>query len=114
MSCSKLTSSQRQAIPIEQKESHRWLTTLERAQRIASDIPGTRFVCVADSEADIYELIAEAMAEPSQADWIVRACQDRALKAQGDGGRGQQACNGEASPRSCASGSWRRRCCSSR
>lgn len=99
VSCSKLTSSQRQAIPIEQKESHRWITTLEQAKRIASDIPGTRFACVADSEADIYELMAEATAEPSPVDWVVRACHDRALKAEGGGGRGRQACDGEATPR---------------
>jgi hypothetical protein len=36
-------------------------------------------VCVADSEADIYELLAEAQAEPREIDWIVRACQNRAV-----------------------------------
>jgi hypothetical protein len=35
---------------------------------------------VADSEADIYELLAEAQAEPREVDWIVRSCQDRALQ----------------------------------
>jgi hypothetical protein len=79
--CSKLTSRQRIAVPIEQKESNRWITTLEHVRCMASELPKTQFVCVADSEADIYELMVAAMAEPRHADWIVRACHDRALPA---------------------------------
>jgi hypothetical protein len=41
---------------------------------------------VADSEADIYELLVEGMAEPRRVEWIVRACQDRALQ----GGNGPE------------------------
>ena len=76
---SKLPSHKRVSIPIEEKESHRWVTTLEQTQRIAAERPKTWFVCVADSEADIYELLVAGMAEPRQVDWIVRACQDRTL-----------------------------------
>jgi Transposase DNA-binding/Transposase Tn5 dimerisation domain len=76
---SKLPSRQRVSIPIEQKESYRWVTTLEQTQRMAAQRPETQFVGVADSEADIYELLVAGMAEPRQADWIVRACHDRVL-----------------------------------
>ena len=41
--------------------------------------PSTQLVCLADSEADIYELLAEATTEPRRLDWIIRACQNRAL-----------------------------------
>ena len=100
VSCSKLTSSQRLAIPIEQKESHRWITTLEQVQQMASRQPQTQFVCVADSEADIYELMVAAMAEPRHADWIVRACHDRNLpvEAKSDDGQGQETCDEETTP----------------
>ncbi len=83
---SKLSSHERIAIPIEEKESYRWVTTLEQTQRIAAQHPQTHFVGVADSEADIYELMVAGMAQPRQADWIVRACHDRALaeEARGD------------------------------
>ena len=37
------------------------------------------FVYVADSEADIYELLVEARRDPREVEWIVRACQNRAL-----------------------------------
>lgn len=37
-------------------------------------------MCGADSEADIYELLAESTADSQNIVWIVRACQDRALQ----------------------------------
>lgn len=77
--CAPLSRAERAAIPIEQKESHRWVDVLRRAGEEAERCPSTRMVCLADSEADIYELLAEASTEPRRVDWIVRACQNRAL-----------------------------------
>jgi hypothetical protein len=76
---SSLTRAQRAATPIEEKESYRWPLSMQTAREEASRHPQTQIVYVADSEADIYEVITEGMAEPRTADWIVRACQDRAL-----------------------------------
>lgn len=72
------TRAQRAAIPFEEKESWRWLLSMERAREQAGRAPGTRVVYVADSESDIYEVIAAAD-ESRPADWLVRSCQDRAL-----------------------------------
>ena len=72
----KSTRAQRAAIPIEEKESHRWVRFLRIAALEAARSPGTRHICLSDSEGDIYELLASGL--PS-IDWIVRACQDRAL-----------------------------------
>lgn len=74
------TRAQRAQTPIEEKESYRWVLALRRAQEEASRLENTRVVCVADSEADIYELLAESADEPPSVDWIVRAAQDRALQ----------------------------------
>lgn len=71
--------SQRKHTPLEDKESVRWLDTVRQAREPAEQIPQTQFVCVADSEADIYEVLAESQQEPRNLDWIVRACQNRAL-----------------------------------
>lgn len=79
-SCAPLSRAQRAAIPIEHKESYRWLETFCKARDEAARCPGTRFISVCDSEADIYEVLAEAQTEPRRMDWIVRACQDRALQ----------------------------------
>jgi hypothetical protein len=86
---SSLTRAQRAATPIEQKESYRWIQTLNEAQRIAETCPATRCISVADSEADIYELLAAAAAKPCLG-WIVRASQNRAVRrqnAEATGGR---------------------------
>lgn len=74
-----LSRAQRAATPIEEKESYRWVTTLQQARQVASDCPSTRCICVADSEADIYEVFAVGVAESKGIEWIVRACQNRAL-----------------------------------
>lgn len=74
------TRAQRAATPIEQKESARWPEAMRQARAEARLCPGTRLVRVADSEGDVYEMLSEGMAEPRDADWIVRACQDRALE----------------------------------
>ena len=73
-------SARRKHTPIEEKESQRWIDMLRQAREEARRAPNTRFVCAADSEADIYELLVEAQAEPREVEWIVRACQNRALE----------------------------------
>lgn len=79
MSNASMSRAQRAAVPIEEKESHRWLETIRRASEEASHCPSTQLICVADSEADIYEVLVESTREPRRVDWIVRAAQDRAL-----------------------------------
>src|SRR5271165_3420516 len=73
------TRGQLAAQPIEEKESYRWLSAMRCVRAEAARCPGTRFVFVADSESDVYDVIAEGMEEPRTADWIIRSCQDRAL-----------------------------------
>ncbi len=74
-----LTRGQRAAIPIEQKESYRWLLAMRQAREEALRCPDTRIISVADSESDIYEVIAEGMESPGTFDWVIRCCQNRAL-----------------------------------
>ena len=73
-----MSRAERAATPIEEKESHRWLATLQQRAGRGECCPTTKFICVADSEADIYEVLAAGM-EEGAGDWIVRACQNRAL-----------------------------------
>src|SRR5262249_17749144 len=73
------TRAQRAAEPIEEKESYRWLSAMQCVRAEATRCPGTRVVFVADSESDVYDVIAEGMESPRAADWIIRSCQDRAL-----------------------------------
>lgn len=85
--------SQRQNTPIEQKESMRWIEGLGAANALALERPQLRLICVADSEADIYEYLghiphrAQQQSGPGTAHWIVRACQDRVLLDHREGER---------------------------
>lgn len=63
----------RRVAPIEEKESFRWLQGLRQARAVAQDLPEVTCVCVADSEADIYELLAEPRGE-QPVHWLIRAC----------------------------------------
>src|SRR5262249_37512438 len=71
--------ARRAAEPIEEKESYRWLMAMQGVRAEATRCPGTHLVFAADSESDVYDVIAEGMEEPRTADWIIRSCQDRAL-----------------------------------
>jgi len=68
------------------KESTRWVEGYERVAEMASDMPGTRPVYVADREADMVELMCRARELDTPADWLVRAKHDRCLPG-GDGVR---------------------------
>ena len=72
--------NKRKHTPIEEKESVRWVDALRHARDLAEEVPQTQLVSVADSEADIYELFEESRGGPENLSWIVRACQNRALR----------------------------------
>jgi hypothetical protein len=74
-----LTRAQRAAIPLEEKESFRWVTTVHQAHDVALACPQTQCVCVSDSEGDIYEAFVACQEMSKSLEWIVRACQNRAL-----------------------------------
>jgi hypothetical protein len=73
--------AERRAKSIEDKESHRWLEGYRQACCVAQKAPETLVVCLSDSEGDIYECLLEGQPETGarKAEWIIRACQDRAL-----------------------------------
>jgi len=74
--------TKKQGKPIEQKESYRWLEGYRRACAVAAQAPQTRVIALSDSEGDIYECFAtSAEGDGPKADWIVRACQDRCVRA---------------------------------
>jgi hypothetical protein len=78
--CAELSRGERWATPLHEKESQRWVTALEAAQGIAAHSPATQCICVADSEADIYEMFVTGTAQGTSIDWVVRAAQDRAVR----------------------------------
>jgi hypothetical protein len=76
----------RYELPIEQKESQKWLVSFRKTAEAQKRCPGTTLVSVGDREADIHELFELALKGPDSggAQLLVRASQDRLL-AEGQG-----------------------------
>jgi hypothetical protein len=68
---------ERSTLPIEQKESFRWLTGYRLASQMCCEIPDTQIVSIADSESDIYDIFMEAEQHDTPADFIIRAKENR-------------------------------------
>jgi len=61
--------------PIDQKESRKWLTSLDSVIVARAACPDTHFISVGDREADVYDLFL--VERPVGVDLLVRAAQDR-------------------------------------
>lgn len=69
------TSTSVQQLPIEEKESYRWVEAFQKVIELTPK--GVQVVSVCDREGDLYELFV--MAQVSQADLLVRAKENRRL-----------------------------------
>lgn len=70
---------ERKHLPIEQKESYKWLRSVQAAARLQARCPNSTVVSVGDREADIFELFDHARTLPHAPKLLIRAEQDRAL-----------------------------------
>jgi hypothetical protein len=68
-------AAQRRALPITEKESYKWLASVQAVNEAARACPATRFVAVGDREADIYDLWL--MERAANVDVLVRAAWNR-------------------------------------
>jgi len=64
---------------IEDKESYKWLDSVQALARLHEQLPGTRLVSVADREGDVYEFFVQAQA--LGVDLLVRAAWDRGVES---------------------------------
>ncbi len=81
--------SKQDKLPIEDKESYRWLQSYRRSCEIAREVPETQFINIADREGDIIEVfdeIAKQKETGKAADVIIRSQHDRLL----EGKKGKQ------------------------
>jgi hypothetical protein len=70
---------QRHSLPIEAKESYKWIQSWQATVKAQAAAPHTQMVMVADRESDIYDLLAKARGERAQL--LIRAEQNRKLSA---------------------------------
>jgi hypothetical protein len=64
--------------PITEKESQKWLTSLEAVKAAHARCPTTQFISVGDREADVYDLFL--VDRPAGVDLLVRASWDRGVE----------------------------------
>ncbi|MCK5134112.1 MAG: IS4 family transposase, partial [Candidatus Sabulitectum sp.] len=69
----------RHQLPIEKKESYKWLKSYQAVAVLQAKCPDTMFVSVGDREADIFELFNLVVDDPSGPQLLVRATHDRLL-----------------------------------
>lgn len=69
----------RHDLPIEQKESKKWLLSYEAASNVQRSCPAIKVVSVGDRESDVYELFVKARDTHNGAHVLVRARQSRTL-----------------------------------
>jgi hypothetical protein len=67
------TKHRRHQLPIEQKESAKWLRSYQAVAQAQQHCPDTRLVSVGDREADLYELFELAVRTPDGPALLVRA-----------------------------------------
>jgi hypothetical protein len=70
----------RKELPIEQKESMKWLRSFQKAAQVQKLCPETMLVVMGDRESDIYELFLETSKEPDGPKLLVRAEKTRNRK----------------------------------
>jgi hypothetical protein len=62
-------------LPIEEKESYRWVSSVENSREVLSD--ADRLTVIADRESDIFELFAQL--PDDRTDLLIRCCQNRKI-----------------------------------
>lgn len=72
----------RNAKSLDQKESVRWVKSLNRAAEVARRMPQTTVVEMGDRESDIYELFDQVLIGPKNLHVVVRAQHNRVLEPQ--------------------------------
>jgi Domain of unknown function (DUF4338)/Transposase DNA-binding/Transposase Tn5 dimerisation domain len=65
-------AARRKDLPIEQKESMKWLRSFRRVAELQKACPGSKLVSIGDRESDIYELFLEATKDPAGPALLVR------------------------------------------
>ena len=74
----------RHSLPIEEKESNKWLVSFKATAEAQRQCKKTTFVSIGDREADIYELFELALKNPTYPKLLIRAEHNRSLSEEQD------------------------------
>lgn len=71
-------TARRKTLPVEQKESYKWLQSLQTVSQLSEQYPEVHFVSIGDREADVYDLFLQKRS--ANVDILVRAAWDRRVE----------------------------------
>lgn len=74
------TGNERKKLPIEEKESHKWLQSFRKVAEVQKLCPDTLLVSMGDRESDVYELFHLAASDPQGPKLLIRAERSRQRK----------------------------------
>lgn len=74
--------AQRHQLPIEQKESYKWIKSYQAVASVQARCRKTQLVSVGDRESDVFELFQAASAQPQGPKLLIRAEHNRQLQDQ--------------------------------
>lgn len=77
-------SEERKHLPIEEKESMKWLNSFARVAEVQALCPETRLVSMGDRESDIHDLFALAARDPAGPKLLVRAERTRQRRVENE------------------------------
>lgn len=66
-------------LPIEQKESMKWLNSFKAAQQLQQAVPQTRLVSISDCESDVFALVELAPRDGTGPELLIRATHNRCV-----------------------------------
>lgn len=69
----------RHRVPIEEKESFKWIKSFEKVAQVQRKYPETTFVSIADRESDVYDLFERALSDPPGPKLLIRSQHNRRL-----------------------------------
>ena len=72
--------ARRKSLPIEQKESRKWLRSFRKVAEVQKVCPDTKLISIGDRESDVYELFLEATQDPNGPGLLVRMNRSAARK----------------------------------
>jgi len=73
----------RKHLPMEQKESQKWLRSFRKAAEVQKACPNTKLISIGDRESDVYELFLEATKDPDGPGLLARMNRSAQRKVHG-------------------------------
>lgn len=77
----------RKDLPIEEKESYRWIESQRQTAALAKEMPEKTFICIGDRENDIYEAFVQNLRTPYNVEILIRCTHNRKLSEEDEYGK---------------------------